>query len=60
MTFIRITACPRCHRTPTIYRPYSRPGFAVTCEGCGGLLALGDDYDSAVVCWNNRIAEAHL
>lgn len=57
MTCIRISACPKCHREPTVYKPFSRKGYAVTCERCGGLLALGNDRDSAIICWNNRVAD---
>lgn len=57
MTCIRITACPICHRQPNVYRPFSRPGYAVTCEHCGGLLVFGNDHDSAVITWNRRVAE---
>ena len=55
MTSMRITMCPKCHRPPTVYKPFARPGYAITCQECGGLLSFGNDYESAVICWNRSV-----
>ena len=52
---MRVTVCPICHREPSVVRMYSRKGYAVTCEFCGGLFALGDTEDAAKICWNRAV-----
>ncbi len=55
MTSINVFKCPRCHCDP-VCRLVNPPSlYAVSCESCQGLLALGDSEDKAKICWNHCI-----
>lgn len=49
--------CPKCNRPPFCLKLFSYDGYAVTCEPCGGLYAMGKTMESAWSCWDRAVED---
>lgn len=52
--------CPKCRNPPSCLKLFSYDGYAVTCEPCGGLYAMGRTREAAWACWDRSVAEGDI